>query len=483
MRLRAKARRLVSLAVGVALALTVVGCDPGPPAPRPVPPTSPAPPGTVRAELEQWVGAVAYPWILGRAAATPDTLVWGDRLVRGTAAGVGLSLGASPEARRGVAGERVGLLLERQASTDELTFWAAWLADHSVDQLDSVVGASSEARVRHADAAGWLDHLGVTLLGRPLTTAERNARIAALAAGTRPSQVTADLVRSTTARRWAVAETYRRLGLALPTGGVRDLRIAQLRSAGGNQRVLAAAVAAGRAPARVRAGVVGGSVGFDLYYRAGGPNMATSIVIPVAGAGRIGCGVLAGDAQYQVLGSGPTWHAPADGQCPGEVAAMESALLDRGVEVIVWQIGAWETIRYRTGAGVVLQPRSSGLRSALVAEMVRRIDRFAAGGVRRVLLPEWACVGPLASSAHRDPGHSAFIRTVLDAAVAARPAMAAIAPTPPQVCVDGNPRGTPTREHRAARGNEYHWVSGPGGATWGWANWFAPAVVDLPGLR
>jgi hypothetical protein len=114
--------------------------------------------------------------------------------------------------------------------------------------------------------------------------------------------------------------------------------------------------------------------------------------------------------------------------------------------------------------------------------MVRRIDGWVArGSVKRVLFPEWACVGNLSRAEMRVP-HTRFIRTVLDRVVAARPNVAAIAATPPEVCVGGDPTAAPTAAHRVARGDQYHWIDGAGGAAWGWKNWFSPAIADLTGV-
>lgn len=479
------ARRCRRIAVATIVAVLLVGtsgCDPGPPAPPPVPPTSPAPAGTVRAQLERWVATTAYPWILGRSASTQDTLVWGDHLVRETAAGAGLLIALSSEGRRRVARAHLRPLLEREPSASEVSYWAGWLVGHRVDQLDAIAAGSDEVRADYPADAAWLDHVSTTFLGRPATSSERTKGLSALTGGAPRSDVAVFIAASVQARRWRVAETYRNLGLAPPSGAILDLRVAQLGGAGGNDVVLRAAAAVDRAPARVRVGVVGDSVGFELMYRTG-PNLPTTIVLPVDGAGRIACGVLSTDPQYRVQDRQGVWKPIGDGRCPSEVARLESAMLAQGVDVLVWQVGAWEVLPYRNGAGTVLAARSAGLRAALVTEMVRRIDGWAARGVRRVLLPEWACVGPLASAAHRSDAYVTFIRSVLDQVVAARPARAAIAPTPPQVCVNGSPRGVPTREHRVARGQELHWIAGPAGARWGWANWFAPAIADLPGLR
>ncbi|WCO65683.1 hypothetical protein PO878_14355 [Iamia majanohamensis] len=477
----ARRPRLAVLVVAL-LAAGAVGCDPGPPAPAPTPPAAPARPGTVRAEVEAWVAAYAFPWVLGREASPTATTAWADQVVRRTPLDVGRSLARSPEGRRRTAGDHLRRLLGREPTPESVTGWGDWLAARSVDQLDGAVAGSGELQARFPGDGAWLDHVGPALLGRPADGAERSSVLGALAGGAPRGDVARMLAASDAGRRHGVAEAYRGLGFAPPGGPVADTRVVQLAGAGGDERVLRAVLAADRAPARVRVGVVGDSVGFDLYYRAGGSRMASSILAPVGGAGRIGCGVLSTDPQYSVLGP-QGWARPGDGRCPVDAPASEASVLARGVDVLIWQIGAWETRTYRDGRGRVLHPRSAGLRDALVSEAVERTDGWTARGARRVLLPEWACVGPASGPEHRDPAFSGFVRSVLDRVVAARPAAAAIAPTPPQVCVGGDPRGVPTRPHRVARAQAFHWADGPAGATWGWAQWFAPAVADLPGLR
>lgn len=482
-------RRAGAAVLVAVLALAAAGCDPGPPAPAPVPPPGPAPSGTVRSELESWVGAYAYPWILDRSASTQDRSVWADRLIRQTAAGVGLTVAVSPEALRRAAVPRLRAHLEREPSAAAVTFWTAWLATHSVDQLVAAVAASPEVGAHHPGDAAWLDHLATVVLGRTLTPAERGPRLAALAVGASRATLAYDLVRVPEARRRSVAAAYGALGLTPPTGSVLDLRVSQLDAARGNDRIIRAVLAVEWAPARVRVGVVGDSVGWDLWNRSGGSAMGTSILAPVGSGARVACATLATDPQYQIYDQfgpfmrGGLWRPIADGRCPTEVARLESAMLAQHPEVLIWQIGAWETWWFRDGQGRVLAPGSDALRDALIGEAVQRVDGWTSRGVRRVLLPEWACTGPEADAAHRSPAFTAFIRSVLDGIVALRPAVAAVAPTPPQLCVGGDPTGTPTREGRVARGQEFHWVDGPDGATWGYANWFAPAVADLPGLR
>lgn len=483
-----RVRRVLGGVLVTILALATAACDPGPPAPAPVPPVGPAPAGTVRAQLEAWVGTYAYPWALGRSASTQDRSVWADRVVRETTAGVGLTIAVAPEALRRAAAPRLRAHLQREPSADELTFWTAWLGTHSVDQLEATVAASGEVAARHPGSAAWLDRLAAVVLGRALTPAERTPRLAALAGGTARATLALELIRVPEARRRVVAQVHGELGLTAPSGTTLALRVSQLDAARGNDRVVRAVLAVDRAPARVRVGVVGDSVGWDLWNRGGGSAMARSILAPVGSAARIACAALSTDPQYQILDQfdpfvrGGTWRPIADGRCPAEVALLEATMLARGPEVVIWQIGAWETWSFRDGSGRVLAPRSAALRDALVGEAVRRIDGWTSRGVRRVLLPEWACNGPEADADHRSPAFTAFIRSVLDAIVAARPA-AAIAPTPPQLCVGGDPAGTATREGRIARGQQFHWVDGPSGAEWGYASWFAPAVADLPGLR
>jgi hypothetical protein len=114
--------------------------------------------------------------------------------------------------------------------------------------------------------------------------------------------------------------------------------------------------------------------------------------------------------------------------------------------------------------------------------MVRRMDGWFARGVRKVLLPQWACVGDLSAPVFQDPGYSRFVRSILAEVVARRPAVATIAATPPQVCIGGDPTAEPSEDHRIARGDQFHWARGPQGAAWGWKMWFAPAIADLPAV-
>ncbi len=424
----------------------------------------------------------AYPWILGRRGSPQAVVAWADQVIRRTPLDVGRTLARSPEGRRRTAAAHLRRLLGRQPSPSSIASWGDWLEARSLDHMDAALAGSAELRGRDPDDGAWLDHVAPAVLGRPAEAGERRSVLDALAAGATRADLARLLVASDAGRRFGVAEAYRGIGLTPPGGSVGDARAVQLAALAGDEGRLRAQLAAERAPSRVRTAVVGDSVGFDLYYRAGGRTLPTSVLLPVGGAGRIGCAVLSTDPQYLVLGSSG-FARPGDGHCATEVPAVEADVMSRGVEVVIWQIGGWETKTFRDGRGRVLRARSADLRDALVAEVLRRIDGWTARGVRWVLLPEWACVGPASDAAHRDPAFTTFVRSVLDRVVAARRATAAIAPTPPQVCVGGDPRGVATREHRIARDQAFHWIDGPSGAAWGWSQWFAPAVADLPGLR
>lgn len=121
------------------------------------------------------------------------------------------------------------------------------------------------------------------------------------------------------------------------------------------------------------------------------------------------------------------------------------------------------------------------MRTALVDEIVKRIDGYRLRGVKRVVFPEFACIRQQGVMGTDD--YSRFIRTVIDGVVADRPSLASVGETTPQVCVGGDPLAESTLDHAKARDDDgVHWRVGAVGAAWAWRAWIVPAIADTPGI-
>ncbi|HYI62247.1 MAG TPA: DUF4214 domain-containing protein [Acidimicrobiales bacterium] len=454
-----------------------------------VPPTD-APPGTWRGQVEAWVGTQAYPALLGRPAPSGDRRYHAHQAVLTSPGHVARALAGSPEARRLQAGWAYEQGLARPSSDADRRWWATRLASGwTHDRMVAHLLGSPEASARRPADPAWVAWAYQQALGRGVDAPGSAFWVARLGSGT-PRWVLARQVLATPeARRRTVTAIYLAVLGRAPGATERDRGVATLAAAGGNPQRLRAEVVAALAPGGLRVAVAGDSVAFSLTEKAVG--QALPAVVTGAGqrprlGGRLACGVISARAGYD-LPPGATyfpdhtgWGLPGDGLCPQEVSRIERAMLDWGAQVVIWPIGAWEGTAVRRPDGTVLPARSPALRSELAAEMVRRIDIWTARTVRKVVLPEWACVGRQTPADLRSTTHVRWVRSILDEVVARRPAVAVIAATPPELCVGGDPEGLPTPAGSAAREGAFHWAEGPRGAAWGWRTWFAPAVADLP---
>ena len=476
--------RALALAVAVGAALVLVACEPAsPPAPPVVAPTTPAPAGTYRAQAEQWVAGTLFPALLDRAGGGASARSWADRLVRSTPQQVVLTLAATPEARRRVASSAYEQALDRAPSRAEAGNLLSRLEADRFDALVAELFASSELTNRIRSDSAFIGWLYQRVLGRDPDAAGRDRLVSQLAGTATRVEVAVSLLRSGEAHRLAVTKVYEDLTGATPSAAALASGIRLLQASGGDPARVRAALATALAPTGYRVGVVGDSLGFDLAYRVAGLRLPAVVSAggqnPRSGAA-IACGVLSATAGYRWKVDG-TWKALRNGTCPAQIASYQRTLLTHGPEVVLWTIGALEATEVMRPNGSVIAAQSAAMRAELTAEIVRRVDQLVAGGVRWVVFPQWACVGNRAPGSYHTAAYSRFVGSVLREVQVLRPAAASVMPTPPQVCVDGDPTGLPTREHRAARADEFHWVGGNGGAAWGWTYWFAPAIADLPG--
>lgn len=430
--------------------------------------------------------AELFPAVLDRAATPAEARRWGDQVVRGTPIAEAVALAESSESRRHQVALAYDTAFGRVAAPSERDGWAGQLAGAwSHDRLLSHLFASEEQTRRTPGAAQWVDWTFGRLLGRAPDAASRTHFTDQLARGASRATVARGLIGSTEARRRQATLTLTEVLGRSPSAEEQAFAETVLRQSGGDVMALRAVTTAGaEAPAGHLVGVAGDSIGFDLAFRANNQPLPTVVAggrQPTTGA-VIGCGVLS-PLGWRWRNANGHWQLAAGGVCPASVASHEQTMLDRGVRVVVWPIGAWEWSDVMRPGGEVVPARSPAMREALASAMVTRIDAWTAGSVRKVVLPEWACPGPEAPDHLRRPDQRRFIRSVLDEVVRRRPKVAVIPATPPQVCVGGDPEAAPTREHRVARRQQFHWGDGPDGAAWGWRNWFAPAIADLPGLR
>lgn len=482
---------LVALVVTLGAA-TVAPANP--PAPPPVPPSTNAPADSYRGRLEAWVRTGAYPALLERTAADDAARFWADRTVRSGPGTTASHLATSLDARRiqvGIAYQRV---LDRDPSSADRTYWAQRLTSGwSDDRLASFFLSSPEQLGRFPNDGDWVGFVFDRILGRTATASDRTWWAGEVAASDR--NWTARRILAAGEARGLVADgAYQHVRGRMPTAGERTFGISYLRDSAGDLMRLRALIVTPLAPAGYRVGVVGDSVGFDLTFRAAGQPLPGTVMGSgnqrPSGAGRLGCGVLSDRAGYrwprdpQLATSPPEalWGEPADGRCDVEIPVLESTMMGTRPQVLVWQVGSWEWTPVMRPDGTVIPSRSAEMRDEVVAAMVRRIDRWVAGGVRKVVLPEWACVGDDSAPIFQHPGYTRFVRSLLAEVVRRRPTVASIAATPPQVCIGGDPTAEPTQDHRVARNDQFHWATGPRGAAWGWRMWFAPAIADLRGV-
>lgn len=457
-------------------------------------PTTDAPADTWRGRTEAWVGTVVFPALFGRTGAPAARRTFAHQAVQGSPRAVALGLAATPEARRRQAGWAYEQGLARPASAADRTYWAGRLASGwSHDRMVSHLLGSAEASRRFPANVEWIGWAYQQALGRTPDAAGVAYWDQRLRDGTPRSFAARQILAAGEARQRVVTATWSELFGRAPGSGERTWAQSLLRGSGGDPQALRAEAVTPLAPAGYRVGVVGDSVGFDLVFRAAGqplPAVVTGGGRRPQSASRLACGVLSDRAGYrwprdpQLATSPPgaAWGAPSDGRCPEELARLEDILLDAGPDVLVWAIGAWEWTRVMRPDGTIIAERSTAMREEVATAMVRRIDGWTARGVQRVVLPEWACVGHDSAPIFRHPGYTRFVRSILAEVVRRRPGVAIMAATPPEVCVDGNPEGQPTAAHRAARGDQFHWATGSGGAAWGWRTWFAPAIADLRGV-
>jgi hypothetical protein len=475
---------------------SVAGVQPSRQAQRPEEPSpGPAPAaalGSYRARAETWLRTAVYPALFDRTGSQADGAFWATHAVRSSPGGVAVLMARSPEAR----GRQVELAydigLGRAPANADRTFWAKRLeSGWSNDRVVSHLLGSAESLAKHGRGTDWVGWVYGQLLGRAGGAEERAGWARRMAEGQSHDWVARQIGATLEARARTVRVTYQAVRGRLPAANELASGTSSLRLSYGDVMRLRAEITGALAPGGYRVGVVGDSIAFDLEYGSRGEDLPA--IVSAAGrpvpAARVGCGVLSGLPGYMWPGRdvlvtplGAKWGLSGDGKCVEEIRAREEAMLDQRPRVVVWPIGAWEWTPVKRPDGVVLAARSAGLRSRLVLEMARRIDLWAARGVRRVLLLEWACVGRASHPTLRSPELVAFIRSVLDEVVAQRPAVAAVAVTPAEVCVGGNPAGTPTPAHRVARGDGYHWLRGRRGAAWGWTWWMAPAAAELPGV-
>lgn len=482
-------------AVGVAAVVAVLGAaapaPANPPAPPPQPPTTNAPSDTYRGRTEAWVRTRAYPALMARGATDAEARFWADRVVRSSPAAVAGHVATALDAR----GVQVGLayrqVLDRDPSSPDRRYWAERLvAGWSHDRLTAFLLSSPEQARRFPVDADWVTFAFARVLGRTASSADRSWWAGQVAATDR-NWTARRILDAPEARGLAADGVYLAVRGRAPTAGERTVAASRLRATAGDLMRVRAEVVTPLAPAGYRVGVVGDSVGFDLVFRTQGEALpgtvsGTGTQRPV-GSGRLGCAVLSDrpgyrwprDPQLATSPTGATWGEPADGRCDIETPLLEDAMLDTRPQVLVWQVGSWEWTRVMRPDGSLIAERSTEMLTEVAGAMVRRIDGWVARGVRKVLLPEWACVGDLSADIFQHPGYTRFVRAILAEVVARRPAVATIAATPPQVCIGGDPTAEPTEDHRVARGDQFHWARGPQGAAWGWRMWMAPAIADL----
>ncbi len=486
-----RTRRLVPIVFAVLLGLASTACEPLPPgepiadlpkAPAPVPPTALAPAGSWRAAGENWVRDLLYLKVLGRAGGTPSVLSWGDRVVRTSPAGVANTFAATAEGRRRAVAFAFGRILLRQPTTAEGDYWVGQLgAGWTIDRMVGYVAGSGEVSNAFPSNPAWLNAVFQRVLGRSPDASAQTHFLGRLEGGESRTSVAGSLVTSAEARRRVVTTHYTEVLGGAPSTARRDQFVTRLGALAGNETNLRAEIAVLRAPAPLRVGVVGDSVAWDLAAHVTVPLPA--IVTGGANAklvngGYLGCGVISPLAGYYYRYTDGSWYQAGDGACTRGVIPQETTMLDKGIDVVVWPIGGWEHGDVRKPDGSVVAARSTAMRDLVAGELIRRIDWYSSRGVKRVVFPEWACIrstGVIGTTAY-----SQFIRSVLDRVVAARPNMATIAPTTPQVCVGGNPTAKSTFEHASARDVDgVHWLKGATGAAWAWNNWLDLAIANV----
>lgn len=480
-------RRPLAVALALAVALVTFGLpDVG--ARAAVPPTD-APADTWRGRVEAWLGTHAFPALLGRAGSGSDRRYHADRAVRTSPAQVARALAASTEGRRVQAGLAYEQGLARPSSAGDRAWWATQLAGTwTHDRMVAHLLGSPEMADRYPTDAAWVAWAYQQVLGRGVDPDGSAFWVARLGNGTPRWTLARQVLATPEARGRVVAAAYLAVLGRAPTGAERSRGTTTLAGTGGDPQRLRADVVATLAPGGLKVAVAGDSVGWSLTQKAVGqalPAVATGGGQRPRQGSRLACGVISVRPGYD-LPPGATyfpdatgWGLPGDGRCPQEVPPIERAMLDWGAQVVIWQIGAWEGTAVRRPDGVVLPARSAALRGELAAEMVRRIDGWTARSVRKVILPEWACVGRSTPPDLRSTAQVRWVHSVIAEVAARRPTVVSLAATPPELCVGGDPEGVPTPAGSASRGGAFHWVEGPQGAAWGWRTWFAPAVADL----
>lgn len=445
-------------------------------------PTTPATPGTWRAKAETWVQATLYPKVLNRTPTQTQVIGWGDGVVRHSPARIADIIAGSGEARGRAIALAYGRVLVRLPALAELTLWQQRLTSGwTVDQLVAFLANSGEFNNAHPSNTEWVQAIYLQLFGRPVDAGALAFFVGRLAGGETRTSVALSLQRSLEERRRIVGVHYQDVMGAPPSTVFRDFYVARLASIGGNEARLLADLSLLRAPKGLRVGVVGDSVSWDLAAHATErlPFVVGSTFLRNAAA--LGCGTFAAEPGYRYRYSDGTWYSPGDDWCVKNLPPREAAVMAQGVDVFVWPLGAWEQGDVLKPDLTILPARTTIMRDALIQEIVKRIDGYKAGGVKRVLFPEFACVrqvGTLGSVTYAQ-----FLRGVIDGVIAQRPSLAAVAKTPPQVCQGGDPYGESTLDHALAREDDgVHWRKGAPGASWAWSVWLAPAIADLTGV-
>lgn len=458
-------------------------------------PAAEVPASTWRGQAEAWVKARLFPAVLGRIGTGHDGTTWGQRAITDSPAQVALLIATTPEARARMAGWAYQQGLQRTASAADKQWWAERMGSGgwTYDQVLAHLLASPEHTASYPADRAWLTFLYREILGRSPDAGGLAQWEGVLRRPVARHVVARQFLSAPESRDVVTTFTYSdALGRA-PTAAERTRARAVLTAFRGDQQRLRAEIATLLGPSGYRVGVAGDSVAFDLERQSRGqplPAVVTGGGQRPVGAARMACSVLSTRAGYRypvrpdlaLTDPRGGWGLPSDGKCPDEVPHLDRAMLDARPHVVIWPIGAWEWTPVRRPDGVVVPARSAALRGELATEMVRRIDTWRARGVTKVVLPEWACVGTRSMAEVRTTEYVTFIRSVLDEVAARRPGVAVVAATPPAVCAGGVPTGAMTPAHRTARGDQFHWAAGRGGAAWGWRAWFAPAVADLVGV-
>lgn len=485
-------RRPLLLAILLVALLGAAACEPQKPglgtagldpAPAPTPPATDAAPDTWRADAETWIRLGVYPKVLGRTPSDASVRSWADRAVRTSTASVTASFAATTEARQRSVGYAFDRVLGRAPSSADSTYWAGQLAKGwTEDRLIAFLTAGGEFTRAHPSNTDWVKAVFTRLLGRTADSGAISYYTGRLAKGESRTQVAGSVQTSTEGRRRVLAIHYPEVvGIPLTTDR-RDFYVARLASLGGDESALRADLVLAFAPRPLRAGVVGDSVAWDLAAHVGSEKLPAIVGSTFLRNGAaLGCGVFGPEKGYLYRYSDGTWYSPGDGWCAKNLPPREQAMLDQGVDVLVWPLGAWEQGDVRTPGGTVLPARSAAMRTALVDEIVKRIDGYRLRGVKRVVFPEFACIRQQGVMGTDD--YSRFIRTVIDGVVADRPSLASVGETTPQVCVGGDPLAESTLDHAKARDDDgVHWRVGAVGAAWAWRAWIVPAIADTPGL-